>query len=153
MLLGGTVSGAYQNSEEWEQLLIASRFKAVTAPFSCYTPKNEIRSYCDAARRQGAVIAEAGVWKNLMDPDPARAAENLRYAKDQLAMADEWDIPCCVNIAGTAGSAGWDAADKSNYTPETYDRIIRLLEDEWGFTEDTGLKHAKGEKARLLAKA
>ena len=36
---------------------------------------------------------------------------------------------------------------------ETYDRIIRLLEDEWGFTEDTGLKHAKGEKARLLAKA
>ena len=36
---------------------------------------------------------------------------------------------------------------------EAYDRIIRLLEDEWGFTEDSGLKHAKDEKARLLAKA
>ena len=35
---------------------------------------------------------------------------------------------------------------------ETYDRIIDLLENEWGLTEDTGLKHAQEEKARLLAK-
>jgi transcriptional regulator with XRE-family HTH domain len=35
---------------------------------------------------------------------------------------------------------------------ETYDRIIDLLENEWGLTEDTGLKHAQDEKARLLAK-
>ena len=36
---------------------------------------------------------------------------------------------------------------------ETYDRIIDLLENEWGFTEDTGLQEAQKEKARLLAKA
>ena len=36
---------------------------------------------------------------------------------------------------------------------ETYDRMIDLLENEWGFTEDTGLVHAKEERARLLAKA
>ncbi len=36
---------------------------------------------------------------------------------------------------------------------ETYDRIIDLLQNEWGFTEDTGLKHAQSEKARLLANA
>ena len=35
---------------------------------------------------------------------------------------------------------------------ETCDRIIDLLENEWGFTEDTGLKRAQEEKARLLAK-
>lgn len=35
---------------------------------------------------------------------------------------------------------------------ETNDRIIDLLENEWGFSEDTGLKHAQDEKARLLAK-
>ena len=34
---------------------------------------------------------------------------------------------------------------------ETYDRIIDLLENEWGFTEETGLQQAKKEKARLLA--
>ena len=35
----------------------------------------------------------------------------------------------------------------------TYDRIIDLMKNEWGFTEETGLKEALDEKARLLAKA
>ena len=36
---------------------------------------------------------------------------------------------------------------------ETYDRIIDLLEKEWGLTEEVELQQAKREKARLLAKA
>ena len=36
---------------------------------------------------------------------------------------------------------------------ETYDRIIDLLENEWGMTEDVALQVARREKARLLAKA
>ncbi|MBQ3761235.1 MAG: DUF3808 domain-containing protein [Clostridia bacterium] len=36
---------------------------------------------------------------------------------------------------------------------ETCDRLIDLLENEWGFTEDTSLEKARREKARLLAKA
>ncbi|MBQ1413191.1 MAG: helix-turn-helix domain-containing protein [Clostridia bacterium] len=34
----------------------------------------------------------------------------------------------------------------------TYDRIIALLRDEWGMTEETALKIAEKEKARLLGK-
>ncbi len=124
MLLGGTVCGNYGSPAEWERLLIASRFRAITAPFSCRTPRQDIDAFCEIVRRNGVRIAEIGVWKNLMDPDPSLAAENKAYAKGQLALADERDIPCCVNIAGTAGTAGWDAADASNYSPETYDRII-----------------------------
>ena len=55
MLLGGTVCGAYSTPEEWEKLLAASRFKAVTAPFHCGMPREEIAGYCAAAERQGAV--------------------------------------------------------------------------------------------------
>ena len=36
---------------------------------------------------------------------------------------------------------------------ETRDRIIDLLENEWGLTEETVLEQARREKARLLAKA
>ena len=36
---------------------------------------------------------------------------------------------------------------------ETYERIVCLLRDEWGMTEETELKHAQREKARLLEKA
>ena len=37
MLLGGTVTGEYRNVREWEDLLVRSRFRAITAPFSCRT--------------------------------------------------------------------------------------------------------------------
>ena len=129
MLLGGTVAGSFSGPAEWEKLLIRSRFKAVTAPFNMYTPRQETKAYCAACERNGVVIAEIGVWKNLFDPDPAAAAEAMRYAEGQLALADELGIPCCVNIAGTDSSAGWDAADPSNYTDETYERIIRSVRE------------------------
>ena len=129
MLLGGTVAGDFSNPEEWEQLLVQSRFRAVTAPFNCHTPRKERDAYRAACDRQGVKIAEIGVWKNLFDPDPAAAAEAMEYAAGQLALADETGVPCCVNIAGTAGAAGWDAADPSNYTDETYERIIRCVRE------------------------
>ena len=124
MLLGGTVTGCYETPEEWERLLVASRFKAITAPFSCRTPREETDAYLEIVRRRGVKIAEIGVWRNLLDPDPGKAAEAMAYAKGQLALGDEVGIPCCVNIAGTAGTAAWDGADPSNYSPEIYERIV-----------------------------
>ena len=129
MLLGGTVSGTYQTPDEWEALLLCSRFKAVTAPFNCQTPIEEARAYAAAARRHGVVIAEVGVWRNLFDPKPEAAAAAMAYAKGQLALAEEMGVACCVNIAGTAGAAGWDAADPSNYAPETYERIVACMRE------------------------
>jgi len=128
MLLGGTIAGQYRNPEEWEQLLKASHFKAVTAPFNCRTTQAEIDAYCAAAARQGAVIAEVGVWKNVFDPDPARAAEAMEYAIGQLALADACGISCCVNIAGTRSTAGWDAADPDNYSQEMYDKTVESIQ-------------------------
>ena len=129
MLLGGTVIGHYADLNEWEKLLIASRFKAITAPFSCNTPKGQTEAFIRIIRRHGVRIAEIGVWRNLLDPDDRKAAEAMAYAKGQLRLADETGIPCCVNIVGTESSAGWDAADRSNFTPRIYDRIIGTIRE------------------------
>ena len=129
MLLGGTVAGSFKNPAEWEQLLIASHFKSVTAPFNCFTPKHLVDEYCEITKKHGVVIAEVGVWRNPFDPDPSAAAEALEYAKRQLALADERHIACCVNVAGTSGPAGWDAADPSNFTEETYQRIVSTVRE------------------------
>ena len=59
-----------------------------------------------------------------------------RFTDELMGIADIYEI------IGEYGKAA-----------ETQDRIIDLLENEWGFTEDTGLEHARKEKARLLAKA
>ncbi len=127
MLLGGTVAGRVRSPEEWESLLVRSHFKAVTAPFNCHTPRETIDAYRAICDRHQVVIAEIGVWKNIFDPDPRAAAEARAYAEGQLALADKIGIPCCVNIAGTASAVGWDAADPSNYTEETYQRIITSI--------------------------
>ena len=129
MRLGGTVAGRYACPAEWEQALTASGFRAVTAPFSCETPWDEIRSYCDIAARHGVTIAEIGVWKNPLDPDAGKARAAMAYAKGQLALAEETGITCCVNIAGTPGDAGWDAADPANYSEETYERTVSSIRE------------------------
>ena len=59
-----------------------------------------------------------------------------RFTDELMAIADIYEI------MGEYRSAA-----------DTYERIIHLLKDEWGFSEDTGLKQAQDEKARLLAKA
>ena len=124
MLLGGTVTGKWKTPEEWEALLIKSRFRAITAPFDCQTDPEAIAAYRRICERQGVVIAEIGVWKNPFDPDPQKAAEALDYARGQLALADKAGIACCVNIAGTSSAAGWDAADPDNFSAQTYARIV-----------------------------
>ena len=125
MRLGGTV--CCSDPAEWEERLAASGFRAITAPFTCETPRGEIERYCDIAARHDVLIAEVGVWRNPFDP--ADGPANLEYAKRQLALADELKVPCCVNIVGTASCAGWDAADPTNFTGETYARIIASIRE------------------------
>ena len=60
MRLGGTVISPDKAS--WEQHLVASRFRAIPAPFNCDSPRDEIERYCDIARRHDVAIAEVGVW-------------------------------------------------------------------------------------------
>ncbi len=129
MRLGGTVAGRWSGPEEWEELLVRSRFRAVTAPFACGTPRKEIDAFRAACDRHDVIIAEIGVWKNVFDPDPEAAKAALEFAEGQLALADELGVACCVNIAGTDSSAGWDAADPSNFTDETYERIVRSVRE------------------------
>ena len=125
MRLGGTV--CFDHPREWEEKLVASRFRAITAPFNCETPREEIRKFCAAAEKHDVLISEVGVWKNVFDPKEGRA--NLDYAVRQLRLADELGIPCCVNVAGTEGAAGWDAADRSNFTPGMYERIVASVRE------------------------
>ena len=125
MRLGGTV--CFGHISEFEDKLTASGFRAITAPFTCETPREEINRYLEIIRRHDVLIAEAGVWRNPFDRE--RGRDNLEFARRQLKLADELDIPCCVNIVGTESSAGWDAADPGNYTEEMYGRIVSSIRE------------------------
>ena len=120
MRLGGTL--CCNDPSVWEDKLIESRFRAITAPFTCESPRDEIKKYLDICEKRDVLIAEVGVWRNPFDA--AQSQANLDYAMGQLALADELGIPCCVNIVGTTSPLGWDAADRDNFTDETYGRVV-----------------------------
>ena len=46
----------------------------------------------------------------------------------------------------------WQILGDNKKAAETYGRIIDLLQNEWGMTDDTGLKDAQKKKAELLAR-
>ena len=123
MRLGGTVCcGA---PAEWEEKLVASGFRAVTAPFTCDTPREEIRRLLGICEKHDVMIAEVGVWRNLFDRTEGPA--NLDFAVRQLHLADELGIRCCVNVAGTDSPVGWDAADSGNFSGEMYQRLVSSI--------------------------
>lgn len=123
MRLGGTV--CCSNPAEWEERLVASGFRAVTASFTCDTPGDEIRRLCGICKKHDVAIAEVGIWRNPFDRAEGQA--NLDYAVRQLRLADELGIPCCVNVAGTDSPAGWDAAARGNFSAEMYQRLVSSI--------------------------
>ena len=125
MRLGGTV--CCSDPALWEEKLAESRFRAITAPFTCETPREEILRLLKITEKHDVSVAEVGVWKNPFDR--AEGAANQAYAVRQLRLADEFGIPCCVNIAGTESTAGWDGADPGNFTQAMYERLVRSVRE------------------------
>src|SRR5512135_1329272 len=50
---------------------------------------------------ENVVIAEVGAWRNMLDPDPTKRADNLKYVTERMALAEAVGARCCVDIAGS----------------------------------------------------
>jgi sugar phosphate isomerase/epimerase len=70
------------------------------------------------------MIAEIGIWRNLITPDAARRQANLDYACDRLAVADEVGAKCAVSYIGSflAGSDYGPAAE--NLTEGAFEATV-----------------------------
>ena len=82
--------------------------------------------------KKGDYAKAIGLYEQAFEKEPRRP----RFTDELMSIADIYEI-----------------MGEYEKAAETCDRIIDLLENEWGFTEDTALEHARREKARLLAKA
>ena len=122
MILGGTVTGQFENVKEWAELLDRSGFRAITAPFTCEDEEAKIRDYMSVINERKVKVSELGVWRDIL------AEENVEFAIGQLELADRLGIECVVNIAGTRGTLSWDCADKSNFTDENYADIVKSIQ-------------------------
>lgn len=123
MRLGGGIIRPYSNPDEWMERVRELGYSAVVSPINTGATADEIAAYCDIAKTNNVVIAEIGVWRNAISPDDKERAGVMEYAKGQLALADEMEINCCVNVSGSRGEV-WDGCYADNYSPDTYTLIV-----------------------------
>ncbi len=83
-----------------------------------------IRAIRDAFAAEDVVIAEVGAWKNMLDPDTATRASNLRYVTERLAVADAVGARCCVDIAGSYNPKSWFGMHPKNLSKEFFDATV-----------------------------
>jgi sugar phosphate isomerase/epimerase len=126
MRLGGLIFKKWNTSEEWAQAAIAAGYRAVYFPVDYKASLSEIDSYVQAAAAHDLVIAEVGIWRNVLDHDPADKAAALEYSVKQLELADYVKARCCVNVAGSYSTTIWDGPHKDNLTKRGFDDIVTV---------------------------
>ncbi len=121
--LGAPVNGDFKDPAAWVKAHKELGYSAAYCPVQPGAPAELIKAYRAEAARNNLLIAEVGVWNNLMDPVEAKRIENQKKNIESLRLADEIGAHCCVNISGARGDI-WDGPYPGNYAADTFDAIV-----------------------------
>ncbi len=129
MILGLNTTLTHTSPGEWARRNKELGCGAVVMPVNYLAGRTCYMEYANAAKEQGLVIAEVGIWKNMLAADEEERREAMEYSIGQLAMAEEIGAGCCVNIAGTPVPGRWDGGYAQNFTKETWDRTVEAIRE------------------------
>lgn len=122
--LGGPI---FLNSDDPRELALEHRrlgYSAAYCPAAAAGDTDRIRAIRDAFAAEDVVISEVGAWRNLLDPDPQKRSENLKYVIERLQLAELVAARCCVDIAGSFNPKVWYGPDPRNLTKEFFDATV-----------------------------
>ena len=71
------------------------------------------------------MLAEIGVWNNMLHPVEADRARNIQANVEALALAEEVGVRCCVNIAGSFDPDRWDGPHPRNLSIEAFELTVQ----------------------------
>jgi sugar phosphate isomerase/epimerase len=100
---------------------------AVCPPVTLDQP-DRIRAIRTAFARHDVMLAEIGVWNNMLHPDPAERSANVEANVQALALADELGVVCCVNIAGSFNPTVWDGPHRRNLSEEAFELTVQNVQ-------------------------
>ena len=122
MRLGAPVYG-HAKASEWAEAHAKKGYTAAYWPLGDDAPADKVNDYLQAAKDNDLVIAEVGIWNNMLDPDMKKRRENFDKSVKRLETAEYVGACCCVNISGSRSSL-WDGPHPLNLTKETYDMVV-----------------------------
>lgn len=99
-------------------------YSAAYCPAASATDRDRIRAIREAFAAENVVIAEVGAWRNMLDPDAAKRAENVAYVTERLALAEAVGARCCVDIAGSYNPKIWYGPHPNNLSQEFFDSTV-----------------------------
>lgn len=126
--LGTSSPLSHTCAADWAANQKALGLGAVNFHLNCEDDSALVDEYVRAAQENDLMIAEVGVWKNTLDPDPAARKKAMDFAVGQLALADRIGAGCCVNILGARGPR-WDGAYKENFTSDTWKLGVKTIQE------------------------
>ncbi|MBR6316145.1 MAG: sugar phosphate isomerase/epimerase [Lachnospiraceae bacterium] len=125
----GTSSPLHHDSpQDWAERQVKLGCKTVVFPVQSDEPEQKIIAYKEAADKAGLTVAEVGIWRNALSPDPEERKKNMDYCVEQLRLADFVGARCCVNVAGAFGER-WDGPYKENFTDHARRETIRMVRE------------------------
>ena len=117
----------YRESDDPEILAQEHKKLGYTAAF-CPAAKPGDRARVTAIQnafaKAGVVIAEVGAWRNMMAPDVETRRTNLEYVIQQMALAEELGVRCCVDVAGSFDGKSLSGPHPKNLTREFFDGTV-----------------------------
>ncbi len=120
--IGGPLFTKETDPEKWMRVARMQGYRAVYAPNLSLDDLSLVHDWRNAAKSNDVVFAEVGCWCNLMDPDPEKQNFNRDRFVKSLALAEELDARCAVNIAGSYNRNSWFGPSKEN-TSEAFFEI------------------------------
>jgi sugar phosphate isomerase/epimerase len=140
MRLGVGLAIQSDDPEEIARAYVAAGYSAAICPPVSLDQPERIRAIRESFARHDVMLAEIGVWNNMLDPDPTQRAANVEANARALALADEVGVLCCVNIAGSFNPVKWDGPHPRNLSEEAFEltvhnvrRIIDAVEPKRAF--------------------
>jgi sugar phosphate isomerase/epimerase len=95
-------------------------YSAAYCPAASINDADKIRAIREAFKAENVVVAEVGAWRNMLDPDAKKRAENLAYVTERMALAEAVAARCCVDIAGSFNPTVWYGPDGKNLSDDFF---------------------------------
>lgn len=99
-------------------------YSAAYCPAAAPQETEKLRAIEAGFAAEDVVLAEVGVWVNLLDADPAKRRENLQKVTDGLAVADAVGAKCAVTICGSFNEKVWYGPHPKNLSREFFDASV-----------------------------
>jgi sugar phosphate isomerase/epimerase len=123
--LGVSLDTQSDDPDELARAYVDAGYSAAVCPPVSLEQPERIRAIREAFARHDVMLAEVGVWNNMLDRDSARRAANVEANVRALAAADELGARCCVNIAGSFHPTRWDGPHPRNLSEEAFELTVQ----------------------------